>query len=297
MTSFRIGDIEITRVPEFCDPEVPVKFLLPDLPQQAIAENLDWLAPRFFDADKGTVAIHMQSWLIRTGSQTILVDTCGGNHKPREHFPVFHMADRPYLENLKAAGADPQDIDVVFCTHLHIDHVGWNTRLENGRWVPTFPNARYLFSRKDYDHYDPRQRTGDGSGGGAHVADEIFNDSVLPVVESGLADLVDGVHAINDHLTIEPAPGHSPGHSLLSLKSGDETGLFTGDIMHHPLQVAVPDCNSFACADATQARATRKAVLDRCCENRSLLVPGHFAAPHRGFIGRKGRGFAFSPAD
>ena len=291
MTTFRIGELEISRVEDFIDPRVPVKFLLPEIPDEAIASNLNWLAPRFYDPTDHTVAIHIQSWLIRTAHHAILVDTCGGNHKPRSHFPVFNMRNGPYLENLRAAGVNPEDIDFVFCTHLHIDHVGWNTKLENGRWVPTFPNARYLFSKADYEAFDPCRRPG-----GEHLEiDGIFEDSVLPVVEAGLTQMVEGSYAINDNLTIEPAPGHSPGHSLLRATSGDDSGLFIGDAMHHPLQIAVPECNSFNCVDPTVARQTRRRILEECCERHRLLFPGHFAAPHCGRIRRSGSGFAFRP--
>lgn len=291
MATFPIGDIEVTRVEDFIDPLVPIKFLLPELPDDAIARHVDWLAPRFFDPATGTVAIHIQSWLVRTRHHTILIDTCGGNHKPRAHFPVFDRRNGPYLDNLAAAGARPEDVDFVFCTHLHIDHVGWNTRLENGRWVPTFPNAQYLFSKADYDAFDPRRRPG-----GEHLeADAIFEDSVLPVVEAGLARPVDGIFAVDDHLTIEPAAGHSPGHSLLRARSGADTGLFVGDAMHHPVQIAAPECNSFACMDPIAARATRRRILEECCAHHHLLVPGHFAAPHVGRIVPSGSGFAFRP--
>jgi len=290
MFSFTIGDIAITRVEEFVDPGVPVSFLLPDLPEDVIPANLDWLAPRFLDPATMGVDIAMQSWLIRTRHHTILVDTCGGNHKPREHFPVFHQRQSgAYLDNLRAAGVSPEDIDYVFCTHLHIDHVGWNTRLDNGVWVPTFPNARYLWSQADYDHARPAP---DGAVGGE---DAIFCDSVLPVVEAGLAQMVGPSFHLDDQIAIEAAPGHTPGHSLLRARSGAHTGLFTGDALHHPLQIVASDCNSFACADANQARATRRRILGECAEHGHLLVPAHFAAPHVGRITRAGDAFRFHP--
>jgi glyoxylase-like metal-dependent hydrolase (beta-lactamase superfamily II) len=290
MTTFRIGDLEVTRVEDFVDPAVPLKFLLPDLPDTAIAEHKHWLAPRFLDPDSGSVAIHIQSWLLRTRHHTILIDTCVGNHKSR-HFPPFHQRETSYLANLAAAGATPEQIDYVFCTHLHSDHVGWNTRLENGRWVPTFRNARHLFSRRDYEALDPRNLP----EGHRDDANEAFQDSVLPVVEAGLAEFVDGVHQVGDGLTIVPAPGHSPGHNVMRVEDRGESGLFIGDVMHHPMQIALPKCNSFACADPTQARASRRRVLEECCAEHRLLVPGHFAAPHRGFVSANGEAFAFEP--
>ena len=290
MSAFRIGQLEVRRVEDFIDPQVPVKFLLPDITDEILAANLDWLAPRFYDPATQTVAIHIQSWLFRTKHHTILVDTCVGNHKPRQ-FPPFNMRENPYLENLSKAGARPEDVDYVFCTHLHADHVGWNTRLDNGRWVPTFPNAKYLFSRADVDALDPRRAPASEHD----ILLDPFMDSVLPVVEAGLAELVEGEHRIGDGLTIVPAPGHSPGHSILRLEDSGDSGLFTGDSMHHPLQIAAPECNSFACADASEARRSRRRILEECCEHHRLLVPGHFAAPHCGRVTRKGDGFAFKP--
>lgn len=290
MATFRIGDIEVMRVEDFIDPEVPIRFLLPDLTDEALESNKRWLAPTFMNAETDTVAIHIQSWLMRTRHHTILVDACVGNHKPR-HFPPFNMRETPYLANLAAAGARPEDIDYVFCTHLHSDHVGWNTRLGNGRWVPTFPNARYLFSRGDYEGLDPRGLPPDR----ADEANEAFFDSVLPIVEAGQAEVVEGTHALTEQLTIEPAPGHSPGHSLLRAKSGDASGLFVGDALHHPMQIAVPECNSFACVDPVAARQTRRRILEDCCDCGHLLAPGHFAAPHVGRVSRNGDRFKFHP--
>ena len=209
MANFTIGSITVSRVEDFIDPHVPLKFLLPDLPDDAVAREKHWLAPRFYDEAQDSVAIHVQSWLLRTKHHTILVDTCGGNCKPRAHFPVFDQRNGPYLENLQAAGVSPEEIDFVFCTHLHIDHVGWNTKLENGRWVPTFPKAKYLFSKTEYEAADPRNR----AGAEHQETDEIFFDSVLPVVEAGLSQAVDGIHQIDDQLTIEPAPD-TPRHPL-----------------------------------------------------------------------------------
>ena len=213
-----------------------------------------------------------------------------GNHKTR-HFPPFHMRDNPYLARLREAGASPDDVDYVFCTHLHSDHVGWNTRLDNGRWVPTFPNAKYLFSKADVEAFDPRR----GAQGGAGADDHTFFDSVLPVMEAGLAEIVEGEHEVGDGMTIIPAPGHSPGHCYLRVEDGQDSGLFTGDSMHHPLQIAAPDVNSFACVDAEAARASRRKILEECCDHNRLLIPGHFAAPHNGRVSRKGQGFRFHP--
>jgi len=288
---FALANLKVSRVEDFVDPAIDPYFLLPDLTDDVISANLDWLAPNFIDRTTRKLDIHIQSWLIDTGEHRVLVDACGGNDKHRPFFPVFDHAKRPYLENLAGAGYAPEDIDFVFCTHLHVDHVGWNTRLESGVWVPTFPNARYLFSEAEYRHADPACRL----SGELEAKDVIFNDSVLPIVEAGLSILVNGVHEVTEQLHIQPASGHSPGHCILRASSGGQTALFTGDALHHPLQIAAPHFNSFACEDAVQARETRLRILDECAEHGYLLVPAHFAPPHVGRIRKTGSTFAFMP--
>ena len=289
MATFRIGELEIIRVEDFVDHGVPLRLLFPEVSEDAISANRPWLAPRFLDLHADTISVHVQSWVIRNRHHTIMVDTCVGHQKKR-HFPPFNLRDSVYLDNLRAAGVHPEEVDYVFCTHLHSDHVGWNTRLANGRWVPTFPKATYLFSRQDYEAFDPRQQNWPHYGG---TDEDTFLDSVLPVVEAGQVEFVDGEHQVGDGLTIVPSPGHSPGHNALRVEDSGDSGLFTGDSMHHPIQIAEPELNSFTCWDPTLARASRRRLLEECCEHHRLLVPGHFAAPHRGRITRKDSAFAF----
>lgn len=290
MFRFHIGDIEVTQVVDFVQPGTDLQRLLPDLRTEDLERNIPWLAPHFIDAATRQFSITIQSWLIKTRHHLILVDSCGGNHKSRAHFPAFHMRETGYLANLKAAGAVPEDIDFVFCTHLHIDHVGWNTRLEDGRWVPTFPNARYLFSQADYDHMVPAPDVARGTEG----EEAIFFDSVLPIVEAGLATLIGPTHELDGNLMVEARPGHSPGHSILRACSQGHSGLFSGDALHHPLQIALPDLNSFACLDGAMARISRKQILDECAQEGRLLVPAHFAAPHIGRIRASTDGYHFA---
>lgn len=291
MTTFRIGNLEVIRVEDFTDHGVPLSLLFPEVTEEMIGRHRNWLAPNFLNPEDNTISVPIQSWLIRTRHHTILVDSCVGHQKKR-HFPPFNMRDSSYLENLRAVGSHPEEIDYVFCTHLHSDHVGWNTRIDNGRWVPTFPNAKYLFSRKDYDAFDPRRQDWPHYGG---TDEDTFLDSVLPVVEAGQVEFVDGVRQVGDGLTIIPAPGHSPGHTALRVEDAGDSGLFTGDSMHHPIQLAEPRLNSFSCWDPELARSTRRGLLEECCEQHRLLVPGHFAHPHRGRVSVKGEAFAFHP--
>ena len=177
----------------------------------------------------------------------------------------------------------------MLCTHLHVDHVGWNTMEVNGRFVPTFPNARYLFSRADFDYYDAENKANPDRPA-QHGA---FNDGVLPIVEAGMADMIDGEHAIDDNLLIRPAPGHTPGSVTLEARSKGEQGLFTGDILHHPLQVWHPEWNSRFCVDPPGAAVSRRHVLEHCAEHRALMLPAHFARPHCGYVHHEGEAFRF----
>jgi glyoxylase-like metal-dependent hydrolase (beta-lactamase superfamily II) len=282
-----IGDIAVSRIEELAGPIFEPKNLIPDWDPAEIERHRDWMLPGHFDIAAGLMVGSFHSWLLKTRHHTILIDTCVGNDKERPAFQRFHRARHPWMENLRAAGIAPEQIDIVMCTHLHVDHVGWNTRLENGRWVPTFPNARYLFSRADRDYWDP-------AAGHTAMAmnDVIFNDSVLPVIESGQADLVEGVHHIEDGIAIHPAPGHTPGNMVLKAASRGVSGLFAGDCLHHPMQVYHPEWNASVDEDKPLAHATRRALLAECAERGSLLLPAHFAAPHAGHVRRSGEAFA-----
>lgn len=286
---FSIGDIEVLRIEESHGLGFAPNVLLPDWTREAVAPHLPWLAPHYYDPTEDKLVSSIHSWVLRTRHHTILIDTCVGNHKHRPDWPRFHMLDRPYMQNLAAAGLKPEDIDYVLCTHLHVDHVGWNTRLENGRWVPTFPNAKYVFSKTDRDYFDPRH------GESGQKTASIFNDSVLPILEAKQDMVVEGTIQLGDGLTIEPAPGHSPGHVLITLTAGGSEVLFIGDIMHNPIQIAYPAWSSAFCFDPDQARRTRARVLERSATRQSLLCPGHFGGPHVGRVAEAGGRFTYLP--
>jgi glyoxylase-like metal-dependent hydrolase (beta-lactamase superfamily II) len=262
--------------------------MFPEFGESTLAEH-GWLSPTYYDTQSKRLLMSIHSWLLRTRHHTVLVDTCFGNHRNRPGFRAGHQLDTPWLENLAAAGVQPEDIDIVMCTHLHIDHVGWNTRLENGRYVPTFPNARYIFSKRDFDHYDADNKR-DPKIRAQHGA---FDDAVLPIVSAGKAQMVDGDYAIDDELSIRHAAGHTPGSITLEAKSKGESGLFTGDILHHPIQVWHPEWNSKFCFDPTSAARSRRQVLEHCAEHGALLLPAHFAAPHCGYVRAQGERFRF----
>jgi glyoxylase-like metal-dependent hydrolase (beta-lactamase superfamily II) len=291
MNCFSVADFTVNRVEEFVDRNCDPMTFFPDLTPEIVARNLHWIAPQFWDAERNMISITMQTWVLKTKHHTVLIDTCNGNHKPRPYFPAADQLNTPYLERLKEAGCSPEDVDFVFCTHMHIDHVGWNTRLENGRWVPTFPNAKYLFAQKEYDQYLPENYV----DGKAPMFSDVFEDSVLPVIAAGQAQLVDGQHEVTDSLTIVPAPGHTPGHYIVRAGSAAETALFIGDAIHNPIQITEPQLSTAFCTDGKLAAQSRIAILEDCAEHGHLLVPTHFDPPYIGHIRRNAGTFRFIP--
>ena len=232
---------------------------------------------------------------LRTPRHTVLIDSCVGDDKERLPFRDFHQLKSPWLANLEAAGVRPEGVDYVLCTHLHVDHVGWNTRLQDGRWVPTFANARYLFGRAEYAHWES-ERSVENARGFAAMSQKVYDDSVLPVMQAGLVDLVGDDHELLDALLrIRLAPGHTPGSITIDLTTPQRRALFTGDILHHPIQVLLPEWNSAFCGAPEQARQTRRRVLEQCAQSQAVLMPAHFGKPHCGHVHRQGDAFSFAP--
>ncbi len=291
MNCFSVQDLTVHRVEEFVDPNVDPAAFFPDITPEIIARHLHWLAPRFWDASRNTFAFTFQTWVVKTKHHTILIDTCNGNDKHRPYFLTAHNLQTPYLDRLAQAGCTPEQVDFVLCTHMHIDHVGWNTRLENGRWVPTFPNAKYLFSRKEYDQFLPENYI----DGKPPMFADVFEDSVLPVIAAGQSQLVDGCHEVEPGIRIEPAPGHTPGHFIVRASSREESALFVGDAIHNPIQIAEPHLSTSYCVDRALAAKSRRNILEDCAEHNHLLVPTHFEAPYIGHVQREGDRFQFLP--
>jgi glyoxylase-like metal-dependent hydrolase (beta-lactamase superfamily II) len=281
-----IGALRIHPIEELCEPVFPLELFLSGLPDDAIDRNIDWLMPDFIDPETRKAIMSDHAWLVRTPHHNVLIDTCWGNHKPRPDYGG-HL-NTPWLARLAAIGLAPADIDFVTCTHLHADHVGWNTQLIDGRWVPTFPKARYLIGRCEYDYWSQATNR-------AYGHDAAFQDSVLPCMEAGLVTLVEGGYAFDDALTLQDAPGHTEGNMVVRATSGGATGIFCGDVVHLPIQLKYPEVNSIACDLPQLARKTRRLLLNECAEAGHLLCPGHFPAPYVGRVSRAGEAYRFLP--
>ncbi len=258
------------------------RFILPQATSEAIQSML-WLAPHYATTE-GRLKMTVQSWIVQTPGYNIVVDTCIGNGKQDRSVPRWNGLDEPYLDALAAAGAPAEAIDIVLCTHLHVDHVGWNTKLVNGQWVPTFANARYVFGKTEYEHWAAH------SPDGEHKA--VFGDSVQPIVTAGLADLVTSDHQICDEVSLISTPGHSPGHMSVLIKSDGAEALLTGDVAHHPCQMAHLDWSSTVDFDPVQSAETRKMLFSRFAGAPTLVFGGHFDPGH---LVRDGEAFRLIP--
>ncbi len=284
MLSWTIGDVKVTRVVEFeflVDYQPEGAFLREASPA-ALAE-IPWLKPHFMnDQDQLLMSIH--ALLVETPTMKMIVDTCFGNDKP--HALLQHEAlSTGFLNALAEAGAPRESIDRVICTHLHVDHVGWNTMLVDGKWQPTFPNARYLFGADEHAHW---------SADTSEEHSRITAESVQPVIDAGLVDLVAMDARISPEIRLMPTTGHTPGHVSVVIESQGETAIITGDMMHHPCQIARPDWAPSFDSDQSAARATRKAFLGDVADQPTLIIGTHFPAPTAGRIKRDGETYRFA---
>ncbi len=278
MSRWQIGDVRITKIVEL---EIPGSgtFVLPDAEPQNVIP-IPWLVPHFATAN-GELVMSVHALVVESRGRRIVVDTCVGNDKERP-VPDWNLRQGPFLEDLAEAGFPRETIDTVLCTHLHVDHVGWNTMKVGDRWLPTFPNARYLLGETEWAYWDKEPEDMFGS---------VMGDSVRPVLEAGLADLVQTDHEITDEVRLESTPGHTPGHVSVHITSRGEEAVITGDLMHHPCQMARPEWASSFDYDAEQARATRVAFLQRYADTPVLIIGTHFAGPTAGHIVRDGRAY------
>ena len=277
---WKVGKVKITKVVEL-ETVGSTRFILPLASNEEI-RKLPWLIPHFA-TEEGRLKMSIHSLVVETPKHRIVVDTGLGNDKEGRGVPTWNNRKGPYLETMAASGFPPESIDTVLCTHLHVDHVGWNTRLIDGTWVPTFPNARYLFGRTEYEHWRDHSDTED------KIA--VFKDSVQPIVDAGRAELIPSDFRLTQEITLLPTPGHSPGHMSILIKSGGEEALLAGDVAHHPCQMAHLAWSSTADSDPAQSPVTRRALFSRFADTPTLVIGGHFDAGH---IKRDGDAFKFN---
>jgi glyoxylase-like metal-dependent hydrolase (beta-lactamase superfamily II) len=286
----RIGDVTISKVEEQQLSNVPVSFLYP---KEKAAERIATdpsLRDEVEDGGK-SLRLSIHTWVVRTPDHLILVDTGSGNDKERSRNPIFDRQSIPFIERLRVAGVDPEKVDFVFNTHLHVDHSGWNTRLEKGKWVPTFPNARYVFPRAECEYY-----ASPASHNEANIPSSgVYEDSIAPVIDAGLVDFIEpGGGRYLDIFDFIATPGHSIGHMSIAVTSGGETAIFGGDILHSPVQVRHPDLNTVFCEFHDQATASRQSMLTHLADTRALYLATHFPASSAGYVARTPDGFSWT---
>jgi len=278
MLSWQVGEVKVTRILEL-EATGGTRFLLPQATPDVVRQ-MGWLAPHFAD-ENGKLRLSIHALIVETPTKRIIVDTCLGNDKDRD-IPTWSHLQTSFLADLAAAGYPRETIDTVLCTHLHVDHVGWNTMLVDGRWLPTFPNARYLLGRAEFDYWQAEEADT------AAPERSPFHDSVKPVWEAGLVDLVETDHAICPEVTLEPTLGHTPGHVSVRIHSGGADALITGDFIHHPCQLTHPEWATPADFDPAASTATRRRMFGTLAGSQTLVIGTHFPAPTAGHVVRDG---------
>ena len=275
MVSFKMGEMTVSEICEILRFELALTSLLPSADHRVLQPHRHWLEPDFLH--DGNIRLMIRSWLLQRNNRNILVDACVGNHKSRPSRKEWHLRDEAsWLGALAAHGLQPEDIDVVFCTHLHADHVGWNTRLYNGNWVPTFPNARYITSSTEYVHWEAQNAIDEiPSGHGS------FIDSVLPIMDAGQMELISDGYELAKGLVLQSSPGHTPGHMSIDVNCEGDKGVFCGDVLHSPVQIIQPEWSSAFCTSPDLARKTRVELLERLCDTSHWLIPMHFSGAGR----------------
>jgi len=287
MALVTIGDAQVHRVEEL---SVRLPFDMFGASDELIAANADWLKPVWLGDDCNWDMV-VQSFIVIVDDRVIVVDPCVGNGRPLPTFPIFDNLDTPFIERFGATGFKPEDVDAVVCTHLHSDHCGWNTVLRDGKYVPTFPRARYFMGWRELARWDTRRAD--------HKAipenEGVFEGSVLPVLEAGLAEVIGDTHPVSPSLTARLAHGHTLGHMALHLCSQGNHGWFTGDAFHHPIELLHPELDQHSCEEYPATVATRKRLIDTFIAQGALIIPAHFTAPHAGYLREEGGTRRFEP--
>ncbi|GAA0936725.1 MBL fold metallo-hydrolase [Nonomuraea longicatena] len=288
ITEFTLGDVEVVRIVEYSGPFIPARALVPESDPEVWRDNAQWLAPDHWDPDSDLVTAAVQTWVLRGGGRTVVVDPGVGNGRERPGLPHFDHWQGDFPSLLAQARVAVEDVDIVVNTHVHADHVGWNTRDADGTWVPTFPNAEYLIPAADDHYFGPDNDYGKGQ---AEVDRFVYEDSIAPIHRAGQAVLWEGGHRVGEGLTLEPAPGHTPGSAVLRVVSGADRAVFVGDLLHSPGQILQPSRSSCFCLDPAQAAASRRRVLSRAAAEGELVVPAHFAGAGTMKVRPQGDGF------
>jgi len=280
--SWKVGDVTISRIVEVWDFQDNINMTMPDAtPEEVIA--MEWLHPHYATPE-GLQRMNFQGFVVQTPTRTIVVDSCIGAGRERQ-FDVFSDLPEGFLEDLESLGISREDVDTVMCTHLHFDHVGWNTYKdpETGEYKPTFPNARYLFGKTEFEAW--KEIRNDGVHHPGHMI-----ECVDPIVEAGMADFIDADHRICEELYCEPSHGHTPGHVHVCIESRGERAVITGDLMHHPMQCAMPHRDATFDMDKESGRQSRLRFVDKYADSGVLVIGAHFAEPTAGHIRSHGEG-------
>jgi glyoxylase-like metal-dependent hydrolase (beta-lactamase superfamily II) len=295
MPSVKIGRFRIDRVEEFLLPGFAPNALYPAF-DPSVFQEWSWLAgPSVYDPDSKNLMSSLHSWILRDSQKTIIIDTGVGNGKKRDYPGFgdrFHMVNTPYLDRLAAIGIKPSDVTYVVITHLHMDHVGWNTMNVGNNWVPTFPNARYVFGREDMERVLSPAFLAKGG-----MAERVAHDSLLPVIDAGLVDPSEPGQELFPGFSFEAAPGHTPDQLAIRVRSDGAEALFTADAFHTPIQIVRPDWSSRFALDPKTAQRTREGILERAANDDTILFPSHFCDPFYGRIVRHGVGYRLARLD
>src|SRR5262245_10021790 len=266
--SFAIGNIQLAKVLDSLEPTSP-RFLYVDQRKDDFDPYLDWLQPHFVHAEKRMLLSH-HTFVSQLKDHTILIDPWIGNDKQSPAFAQWDGRQGLYLRDLAAVGCTPESVDFVFCTHMHLDHTGWNTRLQDGRWVPTFPNATYLFNKREWEHWKDEPNPEDQA---------VIQQNIAPIIEAEQVEWVENAWGLDDEVILIPTPGHTPGHCSVHLRSNGQDAIITGDMMVNPVQIAEPQWSQQADVDKALAIETRTRFINQHCDTNTLILGTHFNTP------------------